>query len=94
LEDGDVILRLTSDKTYELREPGDLVAVVGRQRPGDVVTLDVLRRGKLVRVTLTLDHKPSWLGQLRGEADPTGPRQRRAAEYWDKTFGPVVDDRT
>jgi hypothetical protein len=78
LEDGDVIIRLTSDKAYEFSTADDLKVVVLRHRAGETVTLDVLRRGTLIRVPVTLDHKPAWAKQL---VEPEGgdPRGRRAA---------------
>lgn len=89
LEDGDVILSLTSDKTYAFHSPNDLSEVVSQQHGGDAVTLDVLRRGKMIHIPVTLDHKPIWVGQLI-EGDPLAPRQKRAADYWDRTFAPLL----
>jgi hypothetical protein len=92
LEDGDVILRLTAEKANDFRTPADLSRVVGEQQPGRTVTLDVMRRGKLIQVPITLDRRPAWVGQLV-PAEAVAPRERRAAEYWDRTFGPLVEAR-
>jgi hypothetical protein len=95
LEDGDVILSLTAAaRTVQFHSTSELIAAIGQQHAGDRITLGVLRRGKLVQVPVTLDAKPAWVGQLVPAADAMGPRQRRAAEYWDQSFAPLLKDGT
>lgn len=93
LEDGDIILRLNSDRPHDFRNPTDLSTVVSGQRAGDTVTLDVLRRGRLIQVRITLDQKPAWVGRST-PLDALGPRLRRASDYWDQVFAPLLEDRT
>jgi len=91
LLDGDMILGTTEPKqafnTFE-----ELRQTVGVLAPGTTVHLQVLRRGKLIDVPLTLDVKP-----IAAEADAGWAvqelRDRRAAkfsEYWRRTFAPLM----
>ena len=93
LEDGDVVLRLTSDRPYDFHNPAEFSSTVARQRAGDTVTFDVLRRGKLLHVPITLDRKPAWADPLL-ISEAMIARQRRAADYWDQAFAPLVEGHT
>jgi hypothetical protein len=91
LEDEDVILRMTSDKVFDFNDPEEFRRIIGQQRAGETFTMDVLRRGKVIRVPITLDRKPAWAGQMSpDEADRM--LRRRAAEYWDPTFAPLLEN--
>ena len=52
---GDVIVGIDERPIREMR---DLLAAIGRSRPGDTITLDVLRDGKKERVPWTLTALP------------------------------------
>jgi putative serine protease PepD len=53
---GDVIVEVDEEKVMS---SDDLVRMVRDRRPGDQVKLKVLRNGKFLRVTVTLDEKPA-----------------------------------
>jgi hypothetical protein len=90
LRDGDVIVRLTAGKAVEFQNRMDFMNAVQGVRAGEEVLLDVLRHGKLVRVSLVLDRRPEW-ASIDGARDAAiAERERRASEYWEQTFGPVV----
>lgn len=95
LEDGDMIMSLTeAGKTVQFHSTSELIAAIGQRHAGDRITLGVLRRGKLVQIPITLDAKPAWVGQLVPASDAMGPRQRRAAEYWEQAFAPLLREGT
>ncbi|HJK91218.1 MAG TPA: PDZ domain-containing protein [Polyangiaceae bacterium LLY-WYZ-15_(1-7)] len=63
------------------RLPGDLAGRLGRYRPGDAVEVLVARRGRLLRVPVTLGLAPADEHQL--ELDPNAtPVQRRNRDAW------------
>lgn len=55
LKAGDVIKK-AGDK--DISEPGDLVALVQKSKPGDKIVLKVVHEGKEKEVTLTVAKKP------------------------------------
>lgn len=56
LQPGDVIMKIDN---YSLDENQPLVSVLTHYKPGDKVTLSVLRAGKLLQVPLTLGTRPN-----------------------------------
>ncbi len=56
LRAGDVVLALDGER---IERSGDLAAMVGRSKPGDRVTLDVVRQGKRETLTAVLAELPS-----------------------------------
>jgi hypothetical protein len=96
LDTGDVVLAVKGERTFRPRTVWDFQAVVKSHEPGDTITLQVLRRGKVVDVTLTLDAYPACamnpqtsqleLERFRRERDEA------AEQYWQKNFGELVGD--
>ncbi|MCZ7560190.1 MAG: Do family serine endopeptidase [Burkholderiaceae bacterium] len=56
LRAGDVVLALDGER---IERSGDLAAIVGRSKPGDRVTLDVVRQGKRESLTAVLAELPT-----------------------------------
>jgi S1-C subfamily serine protease len=60
LQRGDVVVRAGSKTVTRMNE---LLEVVGAKRPGDKLTVTVLRDGTSQTVTLTLKDRPADLGK-------------------------------
>lgn len=90
LHDGDVVLGTTAP-AETFNSPDDLKIAIGRLQPGSLVRLQVLRRGRVIEVPLTLDCKPA-------EVDSQGPELFRRArsekfdQYWRDTFAPLLKE--
>ena len=52
---GDIILNIDGQP---LKDPGDLARIIGSHKPGDKVTLGVLRQGRQQQVEVTLGNRP------------------------------------
>jgi hypothetical protein len=89
LINGDIILGLASPFT-PFHGMDDLKGAVGGSPPGTVVSLLVLRRGQVMRVTLTLDAKPSGTLLLDAGISFRAERQKKFDAYWQATFKPLL----
>jgi len=91
-----VILALKDDQVFRPRTVWDFQGKVKQHSPGDRVTLEVLRRGKLMDVTLELDGYPACAIDPRtsGEALERFRREREGAAeaYWQEKFGGMVGE--
>jgi hypothetical protein len=91
LQDGDVILAIEG---HAIRTSNDLQAVIAKHKGGDVIQVEVLRGGEKIQVPLKLDTRPAWapVPPVPGlTQDTLRERQRKADEYWDKYFAPLLD---
>jgi hypothetical protein len=97
LQSGDVIvgLKLPDGRAMDASAPLDdgmpigLIATIQALPGGQVVQLAVLRQGKVIEITLTLDARPI---DIRGRPllDVLRDRERESSHYWQETFGPLV----
>jgi hypothetical protein len=97
LDNGDVILTLKDDQVFRPRTVWDFQVRVRQHAPGDRITLEVLRRGKLVDVTLELDGYPACaLGDPQAISEKLErfrrEREGAAEEYWQEKFGVLVGE--
>lgn len=95
---GDVVLALDGQR---IERSGELAAMVGRSKPGDRVTLDVVRQGKRETLTAVLAELPGGTGTVaraspeRSErrlgvaVRPLAPQERQATRL---NAGLVVED--
>jgi hypothetical protein len=90
LRDGDVILGIPqADAAF--RTPSELQAAIRGLLPGALVRLQLLRQGKVIEVSLTLDHRPS-----EATADALSLERLRArradkfAHFWQDNFQPLL----
>jgi hypothetical protein len=104
LLDGDVVvgiderpdLRLFSDRAAadDLLPLRVFTDAVKGTRPGRTLHFQVLRRGRLVKVPVTLDPRPDAAAAAGGNPAPTDAfdRQRRekADAYWRESFAPLL----
>ncbi len=64
LKPGDLILELAGDP---IADSNALLHAVGRHRPGDTITLEVMRKGKSKDLQVTLGERPSRAALSRGD---------------------------
>ena len=97
LLDGDVIVGLTDQPEFQLDTGEGFSAAVRRVGAGRTVRFDILRRGQLAKVAVTLDPRPEAAdANLRGIGqmdELVSGRRQKAEAYWDQTFGPLLKDR-
>ena len=88
LQDGDVILSIVEQNGVELNKPDDLIDAVKSVRPGQSITFELIRHGRIIQVPITLDRRPPIV-------DPDQfiyERAKLAAELWAREFAPVLDE--
>jgi C-terminal processing protease CtpA/Prc len=91
LQDGDVILKV---EDHPVRISKDLSDAVSVHHGGDTIQIQVLRGGQKLDVSIKLDARPIWAPQMAvafNTPDILRERQRKADEYWDKYFAPLLD---
>ncbi len=88
LQDGDVILGIVESPEVPLNSPRELIAAVSSLNPGQSFTLEVQRRGQIVRVSLTLDRKPDF--DVLNINEFENARAVRAEKLWDSDFAPLL----
>jgi len=96
LDNGDVVLAVKGEREFRPRTVWDFQVVIRSHEPGDTITLQVLRRGKLVDVTLTLDAFPECATDPRTSQreleEFRRTRDEAAESFWQKSFGALVGD--
>jgi C-terminal processing protease CtpA/Prc len=108
LQSGDVIVGVNAAAMTPIRTKEDLMQSIGDASAGDEVRLQVLRGGQEVEATIKLNARPLWAPQAaRPIVQPAPPfvgappkttddeirdRERKADEYWDREFAPLLDD--
>src|SRR3954452_20714539 len=90
LLDGDVVLGIAERPDVRTLGMYEFQMVVKGVAPGTVIHFQVMRQGQVVRVPIAPDPRPL-------EADVNMPeltcrRQRKADDYWEKAFAPVVKE--
>jgi hypothetical protein len=95
LQNGDVIVGITEAADRPIRKGTDLTEIIKICRGGDTIHLEVLRAGQKVTVPIKLNARPTWavqgLNQIPTYQDEIRERQRKADEYWDQTFAPLLE---
>jgi hypothetical protein len=89
LQSGDVIVQIVDRPPIPLLTTNDLVRVVQRMWPGEVLHLKILRLGQPIDVSLVLDFLPVDLNQTNIDAW-IQDRNKKAEAYWVQEFS-VID---
>lgn len=95
LQTGDVILATVSPQRVEFKstDPYELfLSTVKEVGPGQTLTFEVLRQGRIINVSLTLDERPRGLENLGFIQEFTATRAEKADEYWMKVFAPLLNE--
>lgn len=94
LRDGDVILRILEQPQVEIRRGGDLTTALSRFSAGQLVHLQILRQGHVIRVPVRLDPQPLEVSATNRDLmdDFLFRRLERAQKYWDKHFADLVEE--
>ena len=95
LRDGDIILAIASDASGTLRihEPQQIMDAVALLAAGQHVRLQVLRNGRRIETTLTLDPRPVELDTKQPAVNPNNYRKAqedKAQAFWLARFAPLV----
>jgi hypothetical protein len=104
LQNGDVIVGITEAPGKAIRKSTDLTEIIKLCKAGDTIHLEILRGGQKMTVAIKLDARPNWAPmQIPIPVGPMGPnivinqqdaireRQRKADDYWDQTFAPLLE---
>jgi hypothetical protein len=97
LRDGDIILTISSGgmSALPVRSYGDIKNTVAKLSPGQQVKMEVIRSGRRIEVTVTLDARPSNLAAAQPAAmDPEEFRRtliEKAEAFWTARFAPLID---
>jgi hypothetical protein len=90
LLDGDVILGVVERPDVRTLGMYEFQMVVKSITPGTAVHFQVMRQGQVIRVPVAPDPRPFEADGLMQNLIST--RQRKADEYWDRSFGPLVKE--
>lgn len=92
LRDGDVIVGLADRPGLQFTTAADFTEAVRNTRPGRPVHLLLLRRARLMKVSVPLDHRPTAAGHINnGPMDELDRFRRGKAEaYWRDAFAPML----
>lgn len=91
LRGGDVILGVTAPRPTRLVRWSELLDYVKRSVPGETITFEILRQGKIVQVPLKLDPRPIAASDPLAIAELISGRTARAESYWTKVFKPLLE---
>ncbi|HEX4794614.1 MAG TPA: hypothetical protein VH370_12515 [Humisphaera sp.] len=93
LREGDVILGVVEHPTLEFHKGSELSDAMKPFKAGDVVHLQVLRQGKVQRITARLDPKPAEAEPGTREAIEAfnASRRARAEQYWQEHFADLLE---
>lgn len=90
LVDGDVILGVVERPDVRTLGVYEFQMVVKAVTPGTTIHFQVMRQGQVIRVPIAPDPRP-FEADVNMQ-DLTYRRQRKADEYWEKSFAPVVKE--
>ena len=98
LLDGDVIVGLADKPGLQFHTGDDFSAAVRQVGAGRTVRFHLLRRGRLVKVAVTLDPRPEAAslepqGGNGPMTDLLSRRRQKADAYWSDTFAPMLKER-
>lgn len=95
LQDGDIIVSVgvgtVAGAGMGFRSTEDFAGQIRGRRPGDRVTLGVLRSGRLVRVEAELSPRPVRMEEFNSLEVLRSERLTAARDYWEGVWLPVVD---
>ena len=89
LRTGDVVLGVIGSEVYPTPMSQELQMRVREVLPGEPITLQLLRQGKVIRVTFKVDALP-MVAEQRPIEEFRNKRMERAEQYWRVVFEPLV----
>lgn len=96
LQDGDVVLGIVERPGQPIRNPSEMRDAVTGFRAGETIHFQLLRQGQVIDVPITLDPRPEAADPLNAGLNAMqnliDERKSRAAEYWEKTFAPMLKE--
>ena len=96
LLDGDVVLGIVERPGEPVRNPSEMREKVTGFKAGETIHFQLLRQGQVIQVPVTLDPRPEAADPLNAGLNAMqnliDDRKMRAAEYWDKTFAPLLKE--
>ena len=70
----------------------ELLDFVRRSMPGETITFEVLRQGKVIQVPMKLDPRPLVaVDRVNNVDEMIADRAARAESYWVKVFKPLLE---
>jgi hypothetical protein len=94
LLDGDVILAIAESPQIQFGSGMAFSNAIAATTPGSTIHFHVLRRGRVVKVPVVLDARPTAAeNQDQAAMDALDQQRRQKADtYWRESFGPLVRD--
>jgi hypothetical protein len=103
LQPQDVIVRILDQPDVPMRRVSDFIRIAGLFHPGEVMHLEILRRGLMMNVSVPLDFRPVAISRAENEKLEVGKpsaqekvdawiagRKERANTYWKEEFS-IID---
>jgi hypothetical protein len=90
LREGDVIVAIAEHPEVQFRNDEAFKTAVRDAGAGSTLHFHVLRRGRLVKVAVTLDPRPNAAADPQSMEDLNTARRTNAEEYWRKSFAPML----
>lgn len=91
LQEGDIVLGVLDRPNARTGDFIDLSTIIRGMEAGTTIHLEVYRRGRIIRVPVTLDARPTDLARFQNLDALRSVRFRRAYDYWRKHFAPLVE---
>lgn len=94
LRDGDIILGVIAPRPTRLARWHELQDFVMRSPPGETLTFEILRQGRIVKSSIKLNFRPAAVADpdLRRRHEFLDGRQARAEAFWLKVFKPLLEE--
>jgi S1-C subfamily serine protease len=89
LRPGDIVVGIFDRRPVRVQHWMELQAAVRDARPGETVTFEVVRQGRLVQVPIKLDARPRG-ASTPDFAETLRRRDEWAEQYWRAHFAPLV----
>jgi hypothetical protein len=92
LLDGDVILGIVEQPAVSFVDRYAFTAAIKKMEAGETFHMNILRRGRVLKIELTLDRRPAIVNNdVAGEAFDRD-RRAKADAYWRESFAPLLPE--
>ena len=92
LQDGDIVLSIGNPPAVlTFRTSPQMTQAVKLCPAGRTIPFNILRRGRLIHLPITLDARPSNIDGQITSVDFVAQRNAEAAGYWEENFEPLVE---
>jgi hypothetical protein len=92
LLDGDVILAIAEQPQVQFAKGEAFIQAIADTAPGETIHFHVLRRGRVVKVRVVLDARPSAADDRASVRALDEQRREKADAYWQESFAPLVNE--